>query len=362
MTHLKIEQNNSAIEQVSSAVITKLYELATSGELDQSSNLVGRLHTDATYQQYIDRIRNNYPDLYITSDKTYFAFQDPEVLRLMSTTFGDGNGVTDLQLLNISSLNDIFKENTDIVSFNELKDITGVTVLGYTEFLNCSNLESIDLRNIVDVGVNGGIWECYTFNGCSNLTKNSHGILHLPKLTRVSGKIFGHMPYLRMLIVESLIYFGKPNFIFDYSDNILALIAPKSTMLDENNSLRIAGDNYHPNTIFGYSSYMSVIELGKITQIEKLALQHCSALRAVVLHLQDTVPALQGYSSGNSFTQWLPNANCNIFVPDNIVATIQADSTWSNFSSHVKPISEYDFSDYIDDIDLVNYYNSVFNT
>jgi hypothetical protein len=34
MTHLKIEQNNSAIEQVSSAVITKLYELATSGDLD----------------------------------------------------------------------------------------------------------------------------------------------------------------------------------------------------------------------------------------------------------------------------------------------------------------------------------------
>ena len=49
MTHLKIQQNNSATEEVSSAVISKLYEIVQSSTLDSTSDLVGRLHTTSTF-------------------------------------------------------------------------------------------------------------------------------------------------------------------------------------------------------------------------------------------------------------------------------------------------------------------------
>ena len=58
MTHLKIEQNNGVIEEVSSAVIDKLYDIVHSGNLDNTSNLIGRLHTTATYQDYIDYLED----------------------------------------------------------------------------------------------------------------------------------------------------------------------------------------------------------------------------------------------------------------------------------------------------------------
>ena len=369
MTHLKIEQNNSAIEQVSSAVITKLYELATSDELDQSSNLVGRLHTDATYQQYIDGIRNNYPNLYISSDKTYFAFQDPEVLRLMSTTFGDGNGVTDLQLLSISSLNNIFRENNNIVSFGELGSITGVTLLNATDFYKCENLEYVDLSNITSIETYGGMAENYAFSGCKNLFKDVK-IVHMPKLTQISGKIFGYNtaenvnPYIKMILMESVVYSRKSNFPFDGCSNLQAIILPKMKYISSNetsNYISLSGDYYHANYLLAQSK-IYVLELGAINSISKNALRSNTSLLAVVLREQDIVPTLSGYESGNQLTLWLPNANCNIFVPDSLVATMQADSVWSNFSSHIKPISEYDFSDYIDDTDLINCYNSVFNT
>ena len=84
MTHLKIEQNNTAIEQVSGNVIEKLYQLAFSGDLDNSSNLVGRLYTTATYQQYVDFLTQQFQDLYISADKYYVKFSDDNFQKLTS--------------------------------------------------------------------------------------------------------------------------------------------------------------------------------------------------------------------------------------------------------------------------------------
>jgi len=96
MTHLRIEQNNGIIEEVSSSVITKLYELAISGTLDNTSQFKGRLHVDITYQDYIDYLtdRTKYltEDLYITASDTYIRFADPEVLNVLNANNIGSNG------------------------------------------------------------------------------------------------------------------------------------------------------------------------------------------------------------------------------------------------------------------------------
>lgn len=211
MTHLKIEQNNTAIEQVSGNVIEKLYQLAFSGDLDASSNLVGRLHTTATYQEYVDFLTQQFQDLYINADKYYLMFQDPTVEQiLISRNVGDGVGITQQNLSNIATFSGNWFYNSSITSFPELQyfnpssigsqanqfeactrltsitlpigtttignkmfsgcnslreviNTNNVTTLNNSSFSHCTSLVSIDLPNIQTIGA-------FAFSNCSALT------------------------------------------------------------------------------------------------------------------------------------------------------------------------------------------------
>lgn len=68
MTHLRIEQNTTGIEEVSTAVINKLYELVSSGNLDSSSNLQGRLHVTSADQTKVQYLQSQFSQLYIQVD------------------------------------------------------------------------------------------------------------------------------------------------------------------------------------------------------------------------------------------------------------------------------------------------------
>jgi hypothetical protein len=59
MTHLYIEQNGIT-EEVTSSVISKLYELVSSGTLDGTSDLKGRLHITLGYRVPIEYLNNTF--------------------------------------------------------------------------------------------------------------------------------------------------------------------------------------------------------------------------------------------------------------------------------------------------------------
>lgn len=164
MTHLKVEQNTGTIEQVDKSVIAELYELLAYNVLDSSSNLQGRIHTSATYQEYIDYIRAKYPDLYITSDNIYIKFADDAVENVLKNSIGDGIGVTvaQAQATTNSQIYDLFSGNTNITQFDELRFFTSITTM--PTFNNCTNLQHIQipasLREIYD----------NQLNNCTSLT------------------------------------------------------------------------------------------------------------------------------------------------------------------------------------------------
>lgn len=172
MTHLKIQQSDSATEQVSSSVITKLYELAVSGTLDASSDLVGRIHTTGTYQYLINGIRAQYPDLYITADNIYAWFEDQEIRNILARELGDGSGVLSTAITSYtgdtfyrsgSSNVYFFSANTSIQTFNEFNQFTNITSLHENSFKGCTNLSSITLPpNLQVIGQ-----QC--FMNCSSL-------------------------------------------------------------------------------------------------------------------------------------------------------------------------------------------------
>ena len=171
MTHLYIEQNNIQ-ENVSGAIIEKLYESTINGDLDQSSNLAGTLYTPNTYTKYIEYLTNTFPDLVITATNYYAWFEDPEVRNVLASKIGDGTGVTTTTVQSLTAFsNSPFNGNKNIVQFDELSQFVNITTIDNTSrlyFNNCTNLKSIDLSNITKISGNSGS-QRWNFEGCSNL-------------------------------------------------------------------------------------------------------------------------------------------------------------------------------------------------
>ena len=170
MTHLRIEQNNIQ-ENISGAIIEKLYESTINGDLDQSSNLAGTLYTPNTYTKYIEYLTNTFPDLVITATNYYAWFEDPEVRNVLASKIGDGTGVTTttVQSLTVFS-NSPFSGNKNIVQFDELSQFVNITTIDNTSklyFNNCTNLKSIDLSNITRIS--GDRSQRWNFENCTNL-------------------------------------------------------------------------------------------------------------------------------------------------------------------------------------------------
>lgn len=168
MTHLRIEQNNGVIEEVSSAVITKLYDLAHDNTLDNTSNLQGRLHSTTGYYSQVQYLTTTYPELYINVDTYGVEFEDSEVERICVANWGSDGIVTTAQLSAIQPSGNFttFKNNTSIVKFNEFQYFTGVAAKQVnpleSSFLGCSNLEEIVLPSTT--------WRLNaTFKDCSKL-------------------------------------------------------------------------------------------------------------------------------------------------------------------------------------------------
>lgn len=96
MTHLYIEQDTGSTEEVNSSIISKLYELASSGNLDETSDLKGRLHSNVAYRSEAQYLTSMFSELYISADVYYKHFVDPAMAEFFAKCpAGDGIGITE---------------------------------------------------------------------------------------------------------------------------------------------------------------------------------------------------------------------------------------------------------------------------
>ena len=285
MTHLKIEQNNGVIEEVSSAVIDKLYDIVHSGTLDNTSNLIGRLHTSATYQDYIDYLEdtfkvNGVKQLIIDATKKYMSFTDPVVASYWAnSSYGDGAGIDSTAANGVLSIPvQAFKNNTSLQTFDELNKFVNCTTIGSEAFRGCTNLTSINLSNVTTFTGE------YTFNGCSGLT----GILNLPKFNN-----FGNSDSNATKNSFSLTGLTEINIGTDVQDSNKITFIPQNTFNSSQSLTKITG-------------------LSKVTKIKSGGFQKCTALRELDLSSELTT------LNGNSFSQ-CSNLECiNITNVSNI--------------------------------------------
>ena len=209
MTHLNIQQGQN-IEVVSTNLIKKLYEAALSvpepleGEQD-AAYMSGNLQVNRTYRSYVQYLTGRFNDLHINvTDSYYIPFEDSAVLNvLLANNIGsDSIGVTEAEATNSTLTSAMFKNNTDITSFDEFKYFTKANTNPPNQlFMGCSNLSSVDLSNvttlsseefrgtaITSVDLTGSTITSIPngcFRGCTSLTS-----VTLSNLTNLGNNVF----------------------------------------------------------------------------------------------------------------------------------------------------------------------------
>ena len=180
MTHLKIIQGNnqSDTEEVDMDIINKLYELASSGDLDAASELKGCLHLQVGERAKMEYLTNMFPNkLFITAPNYIIPFEDQNMVAYLNSIGVGSNGIiteTDAIAATIVASS----QNTTVTKFNELKYFTGITESrggisgsadGWVRFKEWTSLEEIDISNFTSIGhiLTSGTGD--TFEGCTSL-------------------------------------------------------------------------------------------------------------------------------------------------------------------------------------------------
>lgn len=214
---------------------------------------------------------------------------DQEVLRVLlaNGVSSDGYGITKEDAAAVTSIDTWFNGNEKIVNFDELKYFIKVTELGLNAFANCTNLVSIDLRNVRSMLGN-------VFQNCASLA------------------IDVAMPFLQA-VANNNQFSGSG--IVGVSD--LGQVSNLSNYMFSNcKSLKYADI---PATI---------------TQISTNVFNGCSSLKYLIFR-SETVPTLFSQNA-------LANSNnCPIYVPDQLVDTYKSTSPWSVHAARIRPLSEY---------------------
>ena len=141
----------------------------TSSNFFDNNNSNATLHVPASV---IDNYRNSAPwsgfrnIVALSNEEHPISFEDSDVQALCMVNWDtDRNGLLSYaEAAAVTDLGEVFADNKDITSFDELQYFTGLTAIGDNAFMGCSNLASVSLpENITSIGA-------YAFYGCKALT------------------------------------------------------------------------------------------------------------------------------------------------------------------------------------------------
>lgn len=385
MEHIKIEQNSN-VEVVDSNIIHKLAEEAQ--DCDASSNMTGNLQTNKAFRSDVNFLTGKFPGLSINAQSYYIDFADDEVARIMNSNYGDGAGVTEAEAAAITSSNQnpflLFRENTEIETFDELKYLTSIDTLYYSgmyynpngAFERCTNLKSIDLTNVKKIG--GA-----TFNGCSNLEtlKNFHptelfidnreqyqfmdciklSSIDLSSCTRIPGICFNGCSNLETIGSLSNVTFigdrafascSKLSLEIDlplYINSDIGMACFYNTKItgikDLGQCSNIKGRDYVSGLGWRCGAFANCTSLryanlpATLTEIQICAFYGDTALEYIKC-LATTPPTL-GETDPTKLNFPFYDTTCNFYVPDASVNDYKAASGWDGIASRIFPLSQF---------------------
>lgn len=310
--------------------------------------------------------------------KDYIEFKDKEVERICLENWSeDGIGLTKKMASKIKTLSKKFKNNDVIENFDEFEFFNGIggtlkgsyqssedfftgcsnlkniklpnSIIkisdgsnsyggGNAAFLNCSSLQSIDLKEVVYIGayafygcnILSDIGECkpiYIGEGCFYGTALNK--IDLSSVETIGGKAFQNTP----LQIE----INAPSLTGVLSNNAFhgcGILGIESL----GNITEISDGNWGEYNIYGVFSRctsLSYVNLpATITKIGANSFRECNNL--VKIKIEAIVPPTLG---SNAFLS--TNAELKIYVPDDSIESYKTSENWTTYSDIIYPVSDY---------------------
>lgn len=365
--HIRIDQNTSAIEQVNSSILNKLFQLSSNNMLDASSNIIGRVHSAGAYADEVQWLMQNYQNLYITADKLYIKFQDPLTQQWCVTNFSsDGVGCSPEDLAAVTSINKTSFANSGIVNFDEFKYFTGITRADFPidNVTPNTTLKSITLPNTITTigqsGFGGGFFGFYALEAITIPSNCTLGQACFKNCTSLHDVIFGqncvigYQAFYGCSSLTSVDLGGVTDIGADaFTDcKVENIIIPNSVthirngflVNDGTKSITFEQDGVSPlvleGTTGGYKpGVFRLIPSQKIVFPERLSELKNNALGCTAamtyVFTSTTPPSVTG--NGQITTDI---TNSKIYVPDSALADYKAATGFSEFASSIYPVSE----------------------
>lgn len=146
-------------------------------------------------------------------------FADPAVEAICLANYDNNQDgyITKPEAASITNISDVFKGNTEITSFKELKYFTGITSLGDTYFSGCTSLQYLTVpASVTYLG-----WKC--FESCSALKElvllREDAIIPA-KSNTLSGMVVSDAIYVPYALVDS---YKQADYWSEYADKFKPL-------------------------------------------------------------------------------------------------------------------------------------------
>lgn len=328
-------------------------------------------------------------------------FADAEVERIVLENWDtdDSDGYfMEVEAEGVTNLGRQFEANAIIEAFDELVKFKNVTSFNYAEFGNCTSLRSIDLSNVITLGISA-------FNTCTNLedigTFSNLQVfgdsvfydcaslcidLNLPNLMQLGYEVFRRsgitsftalnfdgvigdtcfMDCKNLLSIEMPKTTKVPYYCCYGCSSLETVSMPSVTILKE---LAFRGcssltsislgdvEEISASAFFGCSSLSNRFYFPNLTTIGDYAFYDCISIKSITIGENLTSIGVTTFYRCASLEFMVINAltppsladtaalldtnNCPIYVPDASVNAYRTATNWSEFSSRIRPLSEY---------------------
>ena len=248
-----------------------------------------------------------------------------------------------------NSIGTAFRNNKDIILFNEFKYFLNIKNILENCFNGCSSLINIYLKNISNIDFRG-------FENCSSLIH-----IDLSNITSIGQESFrGCNNLIDVGDTSNIINIGSSAFIFCNSLKKFILnekITRLNNTFDRCYSLEYININnitYINNQTFQYCNKLIIDnDLTIVTYIGYMAFRQCSSLTSIKLkdityigqeafrdinvkyiYINNTIVPETG---SNPFA----NIKYNIYVPDESLESYKSATNWSKYAARIKGLSTF---------------------
>ena len=247
--------------------------------------------TTSNWSNYADRI---YPiSVYNEGGvSNIIEFADPAVEALCLSNWDNNKDgyLMRIEAAGVTSLGTVFKSNTEITSFDELNEFTGLTSIANNAFYGCTNLNSVSLPESV---------------------------------THIGEMAFRESSLLNCNLVLKNITVVEPGAF--YKTKVRSIIMP--------DVVTVNGAYSEGYRTFAQCANLEYVLFGKnVTSIAPYIFS--DSRQNTIIVLAETPPTFNGDSFGYS------GAVQSIYVPDNSETTYEGAQNWSRYASMIKPLSQ----------------------